>query len=700
MAIIRKEKMTKFFDLPKITPNYQEENVMRKLIYLIFCLMLILFCRPLYAGVETESGYEKTLAPYFYVETGDASIDSFPLKETSVEADISGVIADVTVIQKYENKGILPINARYIFPASTRAAVHGMTMTVGENVIQAKIQEKQAAQQQFDQAKKEGRTASMLNQHRPNVFSMNVANIMPGDCIEIRLQYSEFLVPTDATYEFVFPGVVGPRYSSQPESGAAENDLWVKNPYLKQGTPDQTKFHMIVHLSTGISLQEVLCKTHKTDISYENSAAATIHLAGSETDGGNRDFILNYRLSGRQIQSGLLLYKGEHENFFALMIQPPDRVEENQIPNREYIFLVDVSGSMNGFPLNVSKRLLESLIGNLRPVDKFNVVLFSGGSYVMSPISVAADQGNINRAIAVINNQQGGGGTELGQALKTALALPKDENASRTIVIVTDGYIDAERDVCELISKNLNRSNVFSFGIGSSVNRYLIEGMARAGQGEPFIVTDPGEAEAAALRFREYIRSPLLSHIQVSYQGFDAYAVEPATIPDLFAKRPLIIFGKWRNEARGVISLMGMTGNGKYEQTVNVAQTAPSDINSPLRYLWARHKIALLSDFNPSMKTSEHQKEITSLGLTYNLLTQYTSFIAVSESISNPSGHAEDVNQPLPLPKNVSNLAVGGGCTTVPEPDLTMMAVGLLFGVVLLTAIKRKRRYAKIRHAA
>lgn len=668
---------------------------MKKLSFLIFYLMLILFFAPMYAGAEPESGYEKTLAPYFYIENGDESVDSFPLKGTDVEATISGVIADVTVIQTYENAGTRPINARYIFPASTRAAVHGMTMTVGETVIKAKIQEKDAAQQQFDQAKKEGKSASLLKQHRPNVFSMNVANIMPGDHIQIRLEYSEFLVPSDAIYEFVFPGVVGPRYSNQPESGAPENDLWVKNPYLKEGTPDQTKFHMAVHLSTGIPLQEVLCKTHKTDISYENSATATINLAGTETDGGNRDFILNYRLSGHQIQSGLLLYKGADENFFALMVQPPERIVESLIPNREYIFVVDVSGSMHGFPLNVSKQLLESLIGNLRPTDKFNVVLFSGGSFVMSPVSVAADQANIDRAMAVINNQQGGGGTELGQALKTALALPKDENVSRTIVIATDGYIDAERDVFELIAENLNKANVFSFGIGSSVNRYLIEGMAKAGQGEPFIVTDPSEAEAAASRFREYIRSPLLSNIKVSYQGFDAYDIEPVTIPDLFAKRPLIIFGKWRKDAQGSISLSGMTGSGKYEQTFDISRTAPSDSNSPLRYLWARHKIAALSDFNPSRNNSEHQKEITSLGLTYNLLTQYTSFIAVSEKISNPSGNGQDVNQPLPLPKNVSNLAVGNGCAPVPEPDLFVVTGGLLLGVMLLSVRKWRRRWAK-----
>jgi len=661
---------------------------MRKSGYLILKLMLIMFLAPAYAGALPESENEKTLAPYFYVEGGDGSVDSFPLKETTVEAFISGVTADVTVTQIYQNNGTSPINGRYVFPASTRAAVFAMTMTVGEEVISAKIREKEVAKQEFDQAKKQGKSASLLTQHRPNVFSMNVANIMPGETIEIRLQYSEFLVPTDAVYEFVFPGVVGPRYSSQAEDTAPENDQWVKNPYLKEGTPDKTKFHMTVHLSTGIPIQEALCKTHKTDISYENSAFAKIVLDESEADGGNRDFILNYRLAGAGIESGLLLYKGADENFFALMVQPPEKFQENLIPHREYIFVMDVSGSMNGFPIMVSKQLLTNLIGKLRSTDKFNVVLFSNGNSVLSPASVAADPANINQAMTLINSQQGGGGTELGAAVKTALALPGDDNISRTIVIVTDGYIDAERDVFKLISENLDRANVFSFGIGSSVNRYLIEGIARAGQGEPFIVTEPTEAVAAANRFQEYISAPLLSNVCVHFKDFEAYDMEPKSIPDLFAKRPLIIFGKWRGEAAGLIEVSGMTGNGKYEQMFDVSKTAPSDINSPLRYLWARNKIAALSDFNPSLKNDENQKEITSLGLTYNLLTQYTSFIAVSEKIANPGGAAKDVNQPLPLPKNVSNLAVGGSLTPLPEPDLSMLVAGLMIGFILLRVRK------------
>jgi Ca-activated chloride channel family protein len=162
-------------------------------------------------------------------------VDSFPLKSTQVTANISGVIADVTVTQVYENQGNAPIHARYVFPGSTRAAVHGMRIRVGDKMVVAKIKEREKAKQEFEAAKAAGKSASLLEQQRPNVFTMAVANILPGDRVEVELTYSELLVPEQGTYEFVYPTVVGPRYSSIPESTAAETDKFVRSPYLHEG---------------------------------------------------------------------------------------------------------------------------------------------------------------------------------------------------------------------------------------------------------------------------------------------------------------------------------------------------------------------------------------------------------------------------------------------------------------------------------
>lgn len=637
----------------------------------------LLACILLAVASVAQSKDDKTLSPYFFVQ-GDPSLDRLPLKDTHVQMDVSGVIADVKVTQTYRNEGSRPINARYVFPASTRAAVYAMRMKIGDQVVVAKIKEREKARQEFEQAKQEGKSASLLEQNRPNVFSMSLANVMPGDQIEVELRYTELLVPTDGVYEVVYPTVVGPRYSSQPEAAAPPEDRWVKSPYLKQGTAPTSTLQISARIAAGVPIRDLNCTSHQIVPQWQSPAMAQVRLDKASQQQGDRDFILRYRLTGDQIASGLMLYRGEEENFFLYMAQPPQRVATTDIPTREYIFVVDISGSMNGFPLNTAKGLLRELIGQLRPSDLFNVVLFAGDASTLAPKSLPAEQQNIANAIRLIEKQPGGGGTELLAAVKQAMSLPQTAKVARSIVLITDGYISGEKGVFDYIRGNLNQANVFSFGIGTSVNRYLIEGVAKAGMGEPFIVTQEAEAPAIAAKFRAYIQTPVLTDIHFRASGFDTYDVHSAQPPDLFAQRPVIVFGKWRGSASGAIELRGKTGQGDFQTRVDVAGVQPDEANRALRYLWARSSIAELSDYGASEIEADRVSQITSLGLKYNLLTQYTSFIAVRELVRNPQGAAEDVDQPLPLPDGVSNLAVGS------EPEFLWLLTAVLLVATVL----------------
>ncbi len=630
-------------------------------------ILMLLMATSVAAQQPVSEKEDKTLSPYFFVKSDEGGADQLPLKATRAQVNIAGVIADVKVTQEYKNEGKQTLEAIYTFPASTRASVYGMKMTIGERTIIAKIQEREQARQAYEQAKQEGKSASLLEQQRPNVFQMNVANILPGDAIQVELSYTELLIPTDGVYEFVYPTVVGPRYSNQPEAAAPPSEQWVKNPYLHQGEAPTYAFDIGVNLSGSMKLQDVICETHKTDIRFDGPALATVKLDKSETGGGNRDFILKYRLTGGKVETGLLLYEGKDENFFLLMLQPPKDVTQAQIPSREYIFIVDVSGSMHGFPLDTSKELLKNLIGNLRATDMFNVILFSGAYVLLSEQSLPATPDNISKAVQTIDQQRGGGGTELLPAMERALSLKGTENYSRSVIIVTDGYVTVEKETFDLIRKNLGQANMFAFGIGSSVNRFIIEGMARVGQGEPFIVTNPGEASGKAEKLRKYIQSPVLTRAKADFSGFDTYDVEPPGIPDVLAERPVILFGKWKGQPKGKIRLTGISGNQNgYSETIDVSQFRPLEVNSALPYLWARHKISLLSDYAGVERNEANKKEITGLGLKYNLLTAYTSFIAVDSLVRNKDGQSTTVNQPLPLPEGVSDYAVGGAMQAMP----------------------------------
>ena len=333
------------------------------------------------------------------------------------------------------------------------------------------------------------------------------------------------------------------------------------------------------------------------------------------------------------------------------MIQPPKQVKLSVIPPREYVFIVDVSGSMNGYPLDISKKLLRDLIGNLKPSDRFNVLLFAGASNLLSETSFAANNSNIEKAISFIDREQGGGGTELLPALKRALSLKGTEGFARSFVIATDGYVNVEKEAFDLIRKNMDKANFFAFGIGTSVNRLIIEGLAHVGMGMPFVITKPKEAEVTALKFRKYIQNPVLTHIRVSYEKFDVYDVEPLSVPDVFSEKPVIIFGKYRGTPGGNITIKGMNGEGEYESRLLASTAKLSESNVALRYLWARERIRTLSDYASTGYdgADEYKPQIIELGLKYNLLTSYTSFIAIDNDIRNKEGNSNTVNQPLPL---------------------------------------------------
>ena len=607
-----------------------------------------------------QAEVDKTLSPYFFVKSTDASVEALPLKSTSADVNIAGVIADVTVTQQYANEGSSPIEAIYVFPASTRAAIYDLKMRIGNRTIQAEIQERKKARKNYEVAKASGKRVSLLEQERPNVFQMNVANIMPGDVIKVELKYTELLVPEEGVYQFVYPIVVGPRYVNTGNAVASANQSnFTATPYLKENEMPPYAFDLEVYLSAGMPIQHMNSNSHKVSISHERIDAASIRLDPTEQGGGNRDFIFEYGLAGGEIESGLLLYEHEDENFFLAMMQPPKRVEQHQIPPREFIFVLDVSGSMRGFPMKVSKKLMRDLITGLRPSDRFNVLLFAGTSGLLANESITASHENINEAINFIDNQEGGGATNLLPALERAMGLPRcDVDLSRSVVVVTDGYVSVEKASYDLIRKNLNQANLFSFGIGSGINRHIIEGMAHVGGGEPMIITEESGAHAKAEQFRKYINRPVLTQVQTSFEGLEVYDVEPSSVPDVLAERPVILFGKYKGSPKGKIKIKGFTGGATFEKVFDVAKHQPSKRNAALRSLWARERIKLLDDYSGVMNGDAHEKEVVALGLQYNLMTAYTSFIAIDYEQTG-AGENKKVKQPLPLPQGVTNAAVG-----------------------------------------
>lgn len=644
---------------------------------------------------------ETSLLPYFQAteSNDDSQQHLLPLESTHAQVSIAGPLAQVTLTQTFTNEGGQALDATYLFPASTGAAVHGMTMTIGNRTITAEIQEKEEAKKTFKKAQSESKSAALLEQHRPNLFQMSVARILPGNEITVELHYSELLKPEDSVYQFVFPTTFGPRYGGN--KGAHANQA-IANPFLSEDAPSPTTFSLDLTLSAGLPLQSVESPSHAIDIKFTSKQSAELSWKGSSNDlGNNRDLLINYRLADQAIASGLLLHEGDDENFLQLTVQPPARVTPEHIPPRDYLFVIDVSGSMNGFPLDTTKQLFNNLCHDLRPTDTFNMLLFAGGSNTLSNKPLPANQRNIAKAITFLDRQSGGGGTELVSALKKAIAMPQERDGSRSLLVITDGFISFESDAFELIRENLGQANLFAFGIGSSVNRHLIEGLASVGMGEPFIVTKPSESEAVSDRFQRYISSPVLTNIKVTTTDAAITDLEPAQTRDLFANRPLSLTAKWTGEPKGQITVTGLTGGGQtWSQSLDLAQAVTkTGRNHPsLRPLWARERVRHLADYAKLTKGEDTIAEVANLGLKYSLLTPWTSFVAV-DTVSRQIDHTPKLaHQPAPLPQGVNASAMPGPSSiansqavvkngSVPEPG----PLALILVTVIVIFFPRRR---------
>jgi Ca-activated chloride channel homolog len=627
--------------------------------------------------VAAAPALDKTLSPFFVVDGAKPGVEALPLESTRADVRIAGVISDVTVTQTYRNDGDRTISAKYVFPASTRAALYAMKMTIGDRVITAKIKEREQAKHEFEAAKAAGKTATLLEEERPNVFTMSVANVLPKDRIQVEMKYTEALVPTDGVYEMVYPTVVGPRYASEStDTGKHGENQFVATPYQHAGATTTSGFDIHVSVAGGMPIQTVESPSHKIASTLTaNREAAMVDLDPSEQAAGNRDFVLRYRLAGKDLASGLMLYQGQTENFFLAMVQPPQRPAPELVPPREYVFIVDVSGSMQGFPLQTTKALMKDLLGRLRPTDKFDVMLFSGDDALYSQASVDATPSEIAKATAFVDKQNGGGGTELLPAIQHAMKLPRVTDSSRSFVVVTDGFIAEEPQVFDQIRDHLGEANVWSFGIGTSVNRHLMDGIAKAGQGEAFTILGPDQASAAATKFRSYVETPVLTQVKVTFDGFDAYDVEPKVLPDVFASRPVLVWGKYKGAPKGKVTLTGVSGRGRFISTLDASTAKPDAGNSALRYLWARNEVSLLSDF---FREDANKDAVTKLGLEYNLLTKFTSFIAVQDVVRTTQGSTAVV-QPLPMPSGVTDSAIGdtSGMQVGAEPPLVWLLLAL-----------------------
>src|SRR5437899_332602 len=601
-----------------------------------------------------------------------------PLKHTDVKAEISGFLSRVTVTQEFENQFSEKIEAVYTFPLPQNAAVDDMTMLVGDRTVRGKIMRREQAEAVYEAAKNNGQTASLLNQERPNIFTQSVANILPGEQIRITISYVENLKYEDGSYEFVFPMVVGPRYIPGNAAGAQPNSMGDsfapdtdRVPDASRITPQPVPEGMRVGhdvsidltLDAGVPIDGLNSRMQEVDVERPDDHRAHIRLKDQATI-PNKDFIFRYDVAGQKISDALLTHSTANGGFFTLILQPPERVTVEDVTPKELVFVLDTSGSMSGFPIEKAKETMKLALDNLYPYDTFNLITFSGDEHILFPEPVSATRENLAKAQAFLESRQGGGGTEMMKAIKASMDPSDAQNHVRIVCFMTDGYVGNDMEIIGEVQKHPN-ARVFAFGIGGAVNRFLLDNMAKYGRGEVEYVALNDDGSAAARRFHERVRNPLLTDISVDWNGLPVADVYPKTIPDLFGAKPVILSGRYTGAGKGVIRLKGKMSGVDFVREIPVDFSKPESQNDVLSTLWARTRVddLMSQDFKGAQQgvmKDEVKQAVIQLGLDYRLMTQFTSFVAVEEMIVTDGGQPRRIDVPVEVPEGVNRATAYG----------------------------------------
>ncbi len=635
----------------------------------------------------------------------DGSVVECPLKHTDVEAEVSGFIARVTVTQTFQNPLQETIEAIYVFPLPHEAAVDDMTMVLGDRRIVGRIERRAQARAIYEAALRQGATAALLEQERPNIFTQSVGNIDPGETIRIEISYVDVLAYDLGTYTFRFPMVVGPRYMPgaptstvppvpeelqgkvgeldktevkegpdapkgtgwSPDTTAVPDASRISPPVLK---PDMRNGHDIslsLWVDAGVAIQNLESPNHEVRLTRQGPSRASVEIAKSDTL-PNKDFVLKYAVVGAKPEMAVLTHTDPSgSGYLMLMVQPKEDERLRKSPPREVSFLIDVSGSMSGQP---TAKVIEAMKGMLklaRPIDTVQVITFSGRAQKLFETPVACTPANIDKALAFTEGLKGGGGTEMLKGIKAAFGDPLDPDRVRIVVMLTDGYIGNEAQIIEEVGRRCgDRIRFWCIGIGQAPNMHLVDGVAKQGGGMGKVLGLNEEAGPLTTEIMYRIQRAQLAEVAINWGTLGVHGTYPARIPELWAGRPIIVYGMY--EPGGGTDTIRITGKAEGEPvawTVPVTLPARQEQHDVLAKVWARQKIESLMHQTYYAGSPAVEEAVTSIALEYRLMSQYTSFVAVDESelgkMTPPARPPRRMLVPVPIPEGTRYEGFFGG---------------------------------------
>jgi Ca-activated chloride channel family protein len=614
------------------------------------------------ASAEDEPGFGS-------LRTGKGAL---PLEAMDVRGRIDGLLARVVVRQTFVNAFDEPLEASYIFPMPDRAAVTQFRMTVAGREIEGVLEERGQAREHYEEAIAKGQRASIAEEDRPGVFNLRVGNLMPGERATVELSLCGVLPYTDGEVTFRFPLVVAPRYvPGRPLPGPSVGDgtaldtdavpdaSRISPPVLLPGFPNPVRLSLELELDGGVAgLGGLRSSLHAIEEETQDGYCRIRIRPGERLD---RDFILRFRLGGDDIRSTLSLHPDrddQNQGTFALTVIPPARHSERSTRPRDIVFLLDRSGSMNGWKMVAARRAVARMIDTLGDDDSFCLMAFDstveGPKTLCDGLTPATDRARF-RAVEYLATLEARGGTEMAEPLDRAvkrLSASKGGDRDRILVLITDGQIANEDQVLGLLGTRLNSIRVFTIGIDRAVNEGFLRRLAERGGRARELVESEDRLDAVMASIHRRIGTLLLTGLNLEPVGLNVEPGEvvPRRIPDLFAGSPLLILGRYRGRPEGSIGVCGCGAAGSaYQESVH-ARVRP---NPAIAAAWARGQIRHLEDRYAARDGDRTtlEKAVVALSLQFQVLCRFTAYVAVDRSqVVNKGGVGHRITQPVEAP--------------------------------------------------
>jgi len=626
---------------------------------------------------------------------GKLSKQLLPLADTKARARITGYVAQVAVVQRFNNPFKKSLEAVYVFPLPQNAAVSSMRIRIGSRTITSVIKSRAEARKIYEKAKRSGKTVARIDQQRANIFTQRVANIAPGKAVTVELVYDVELRQSNGIFEFVYPMVVGPRYipgtpTGKPTKGAGRSPdtnrvpdaSRITPPILKPGARSGHTIGVQVTIDPGVAMKPPTSPTHKIVVTPIKDAkrpyAVKIKLAKGDRI-PNKDLVVRYRLASTKTSVASIAHRGKHGGFFTLVVHPPGLAKASHIAARDMVFVLDTTGSMAGEPLAMIKRAMRFALRSLNAKDTFQIVLMATGKVALSSAPLANTPANVRRALSYVNGISAGGSGDLLTGVRAGLTSKARAGRTRVVCLMTDGFVGNDAEILAAVTKLIGpRTRLFPIGVGSSVNRSLLARMAYLGRGAAHYMLLGRNPTKQVIAFYKRIRSPVLTNISIDFKGLAVKDVSPSPIPDVFAGRPLRIIGRYDRAGEATIKISGTFAGKSVSFPVPLSLPSSEDGHEALARLWARARIRQRMAFTYGKRTTADTNAIRTLATKFGIVSKFTSLVAADKRAVNAGGKVRTYYVPVEMPKGVSygsTLADGGGgsiTTAITKPPPTV----------------------------